>query len=147
MAFPKIFQKKEEPKRGEHKKTKEPGKKKAARSTVSTEKKDVAPAVTTKEGVRAQAKALRAFEHPHITEKAVALTGMNQYVFRVSPSTTKQEVREVVEGMYGVDVTNVQMITVRPKNVRLGRNRGIRSGYKKAVVRLKNGQSLDILPT
>ena len=85
---------------------------------------------------------------PHITEKATELgSTKNQYVFVVQDSTNKTEIKRAVEKMYGVTVEKVRIINVHPKKVKLGKIKGIKKGYKKAMVRVKEGQKIEILPT
>ena len=84
---------------------------------------------------------------PHITEKATALGEKNQYVFVVSHGAHKSGVAQSVEKMYGVDVEKVRMINVHSKAMRLGRVQGKKKGYKKAIVQVKAGQKIEILPT
>jgi large subunit ribosomal protein L23 len=83
----------------------------------------------------------------HITEKATDLAGKNQYVFVVKPGASKLEVWKSVERAYGVTVEGVRVITVHAKQMRLGRIKGVKSGYKKAIVKVKDGQKIEILPT
>jgi large subunit ribosomal protein L23 len=85
-------------------------------------------------------------ESPHITEKATELTKHNQYVFRVLPRANKVEVKKDVENLYGVDVVDVKIINVPRKRRRLGRFLGWRKGYKKAIVKIKEGQKIEVLP-
>ena len=83
---------------------------------------------------------------PQITEKAVVLQDKNQYIFKVINKATKPEVRKAVEEIYNVDVLKVRMINVPAKKKRLGRTSGWQSGYRKAVVTVKKGQNIEILP-
>ena len=83
---------------------------------------------------------------PHVTEKATALTEKNQYVFVTAPNATKIGVKNAVQQFYNVDVEQVRIIHVPSKRMRLGRIEGIKKGYKKAMVKLKEGQSIEILP-
>lgn len=82
----------------------------------------------------------------HITEKATDLARKNQYVFKVSSDSSKQEVKKAVEEVYGVNVLKVRQIRVKRKRRRLGKTFGWRKGYKKAIVTLKQGQKIEILP-
>lgn len=80
---------------------------------------------------------------PHISEKAGMLQAQNQYVFKVVPGATKHGVKESVEEQYGVLVKKVAMIKVRAKSIRVGRNMGKKPGYKKAIVTLKEGHTIE----
>lgn len=84
---------------------------------------------------------------PNVTEKATILTEDNRYVFRVFSNATKGQVKDSVEEVYGVDVEGVRIINIPPKKVRLGRRReGVKKGYKKAIVEIREGQKIEILP-
>ncbi|MDD5750572.1 MAG: 50S ribosomal protein L23 [Candidatus Pacebacteria bacterium] len=83
---------------------------------------------------------------PRITEKAVILQDKNQYVFKVAGSASKSEAKKAVEEVYNVDVLKVRMISIPAKKKRLGRTSGWQSGYKKAVVTVKKGQDIEIMP-
>jgi len=84
---------------------------------------------------------------PHITEKATDLAANNMYVFVVRPGASKKEIGRSVEKAYGVKVKRVRVINVHPKNMRLGRSKGVKQGYKKAMVQIQEGQRIEILPT
>src|ERR1035437_10259776 len=86
-----------------------------------------------------------AIKQPHISEKASYLAEKDQYVFEISPNYNKQQVRDSVEGIYGVDVRSVNIIRIPAKKRRLGRTEGFRKAYKKAVVTIKEGQKIEIL--
>lgn len=83
---------------------------------------------------------------PHITEKATDLAGKNQYVFKVLPQANKQETKRAIENIFDVDVESVKIINVPRKKRRMGRTEGFRKGYKKAVVKVKRGQKIEVLP-
>jgi len=82
----------------------------------------------------------------HIAEKPTRLAEINQYVFKVYPSSSKTEIKRAIEEVYGVDVLKVRVIKIPRKRRRLGRMRGWRKGYKKAIVKIKEGQKIEILP-
>ena len=90
--------------------------------------------------------AYRILKAPQITEKSTALAEKNQYVFKVYPKTNKIEIKTAIEDLYNVDVLSVRIIKVRPKRRRLGRISGWRAGYKKAVVKVKAGQKIEVMP-
>jgi large subunit ribosomal protein L23 len=85
-------------------------------------------------------------KNPLITEKAHNLSAIGKYVFLVDKKANANEVKKIVESHYKVNITKVNMLNVKPKRRRLGRSIGVKSGYKKAVVTLKEGQKLDVLP-
>lgn len=81
---------------------------------------------------------------PVITEKATALSEHNKVIFRVRPDVTKLQVKQAVEAIFKVKVTGVNSINVQGK-VRAFRGRpGKRQDFKKAVVTLEKGQSIDL---
>lgn len=80
---------------------------------------------------------------PVVTEKSVAVTG--KYAFRVHPEASKADIKAAVNEFYGVEVTNVNILAVKPKTRMVGRGRTMtkRSAGKKAIVTLKSGQTLN----
>ncbi|MBI2582673.1 50S ribosomal protein L23 [Candidatus Azambacteria bacterium] len=71
---------------------------------------------------------------------------MRQYVFRVAPRANKIEIARAVENLYGVTVIRVGTVRVPGKVRRRGRYAGFRPGYKKAIVTLKEGESIELMP-
>lgn len=86
-------------------------------------------------------------KRPLITEKGTGLNQLGKYLFLVDKKANKPEVKKVIEEVYKVKVSSVRVINIKPKSRRLGRTVGTVPGYKKAIVTLKPGQKLDILPT
>jgi len=86
-----------------------------------------------------------AIKQPHISEKASYLAEINQYTFEVSPNYNKNEIKNAIEGIYGVDVLSVNIIKIPSKKRRLGKTEGFRKAFKKAIVRIKEGQKIEIL--
>ncbi len=84
--------------------------------------------------------------HPLISEKATELNTRDQYVFKVKNETNKVEIRKAISRIYGVTVTGVRIINLPRKKKRLGRFQGYKSGYKKAMVSLKKGDKIELLP-
>lgn len=85
-------------------------------------------------------------KEPQITEKASQLTKGNQYTFKVSAEVNKVQVKKAVEQLYGVDVIGVKIVKAQKKRRRVGRISGWTKAYKKAVVRIKEGQKIEVLP-
>jgi len=82
---------------------------------------------------------------PVVTEKSYAGTGdSNQYTFRIARSASKTQVKAAVEAIFEVEVDKVQVINMPSKPKRRGQHSGTRSGYRKAVVRLAEGHSLEM---
>ena len=78
-----------------------------------------------------------------VSEKAAALGALRQYVFAVQPHMNKVEIAKVVNALYGVRPVAVNIIVVRGKRVRTGRTQGVRKSWKKAIVTLKAGESIE----
>ena len=81
---------------------------------------------------------------PVITERSMTETGSGRYTFEVAKDATKQEIAAAVAEAFKVDVVDVNTMTVRGKERRLGRRIGRRPDWKKAIVTLKAGQRLDL---
>lgn len=85
---------------------------------------------------------------PIVTEKSNYQAGdLNQYVFEVSRDATKKMVKEAVETVFDVDVARVNIVNVPAKRSRRWRNRRVkvrRSTYKKAIITLEPGESIDV---
>jgi large subunit ribosomal protein L23 len=81
---------------------------------------------------------------PHITEKSTMLSETNSVVFRVAPRATKPEIKAAVEALFGVTVVGVNTIVTKGKTKRWKGKPYRRSDMKKAIVRLAEGQSIDI---
>lgn len=81
---------------------------------------------------------------PVITEKATALSEQNKVVFKVASNATKTQVKQAVEALFNVNVVGVNTLNVGGK-IKAFRNRlGKREDFKKAVVTLEKGQSIDL---
>jgi len=82
---------------------------------------------------------------PVVTEKSYTATGAsNQYTFRVATTATKQQIKHAVESIFEVQVDKVQVINLPGKAKRRGAHAGRRADYRKAVVRLAEGQTLEV---
>ena len=81
---------------------------------------------------------------PHITEKSTMLSETNAVVFKVAPRATKPEIKAAIEALFNVKVTNVNTIVSKGKTKRWKGKPYQRSDVKKAIVRLAEGQSIDI---
>ncbi len=81
---------------------------------------------------------------PLVTEKATMLTEQGQYVFRVTLDATKPEIKQAVEGLFNVSVAAVNTLVMKGKTKRFKGRPGQRSDWKKAVVKLAPGQSIDL---
>jgi large subunit ribosomal protein L23 len=81
---------------------------------------------------------------PHITEKSTMLSESNSVVFRVAPKATKPEIKAAVEALFGVTVLGVNTMVTKGKTKKWKGKPYQRSDMKKAIVRLAEGQSIDI---
>ncbi len=81
---------------------------------------------------------------PVITEKSTLVAEDNKIIFRVAIDANKQQIKAAVEHLFKVDVTKVNTIRVKGKVKRFRGRPGRRPDFKKAIVTLKDGQSVDI---
>lgn len=81
---------------------------------------------------------------PIVTEKSKALMEERKYTFRVPLSATKIQIRQAVEQIFKVKVQAVNTMRYEGKMKRLGRTQGRRSDWKKAVVTLKPGETIEL---
>ena len=81
--------------------------------------------------------------YPSITEKNTTLrTAQNKYVFEVTPTATKPQIKKAVEKIFGVTVVSVNTIVVKGKQKKYGRYTGYRPNWKKAIVKIQTGQTI-----
>ena len=81
---------------------------------------------------------------PILTEKTTSLEEAgNVYAFEVGVGSNKHEIKKAIESVFGVSVEDVRTAVVRGKNKRFGRFYGKRSNWKKAYVKLAEGDSLN----
>jgi len=81
---------------------------------------------------------------PVITEKATSLSEYNQIVFRVNKSANKNSIKKSIEKIFKVNVIKINTINLRRKTKIVRGKKTSRPGYKKAIVTLKKGQSIDL---
>ena len=81
---------------------------------------------------------------PVISEKSYGQITQNKYTFKVHQDAHKTQIRQAVEQLFDVSVVNVNIVKVQPKPKRRGLTRGTRPGWKKAIVELKPGDSIEI---
>ena len=83
---------------------------------------------------------------PVVSEKSYALLDNNVYTFKVAPSASKPEIRDAVQSIFGVRVTNVNTLNRKGKRRRNRRNGtfGSRPDAKRAIVTLAEGDSIDL---
>ena len=98
----------------------------------------------TKKPVISQERMYQLIVAPVITEKATVLNEVGQVTFKVTQDATKPEIKAAVEGLFGVNVTAVNTVVVKGKSKRFRGRPGQRSDWKKAIVTLAEGQSIDL---
>ena len=90
-------------------------------------------------------KYLEIVKAPIITEKATAIAQeQGKYVFKVDPKATKSEIKNAIEKIFKVKVERVSTINTKPKKKRVGRYSGLTNKYKKAIVKLAEGQTINL---
>lgn len=88
--------------------------------------------------------AFRVLQSPIVTEKTALQETKGVYTFKVSKSADKHQVKKAIEDVYGVTPEKVRMINVLGKNSRSGHSMKKKSEYKKAIISLKSGDSIQI---
>lgn len=83
-----------------------------------------------------------------ITEKGSRIREkQNRYYFQVSPEANKLEIKDAIQTIFKVEVLDVCTVNVRGKLKSVGRTQGRRSSWKKAIVKLKPGQTIELFDT
>ena len=81
---------------------------------------------------------------PVVSEKSYEQITQNRYTFKVHKDAHKTQIRQAVEELFDVTVVSVNIIKVQPKPKRRGLYKGTRPGWKKAIVELKPGDTIEI---
>jgi len=81
---------------------------------------------------------------PIVSEKSYEATTRGSYTFKVHPDAHKTQIRQAVEELFSVKVERVNIVKVAAKPKRRGLHRGTRPGWKKAVVQLRAGDTIEI---
>ena len=81
---------------------------------------------------------------PVVSEKSYVLAANDRYTFRVHPDAHKTQIRQAVEELFEVHVERVNIVKVQPKPKRRGMHKGTRPGWKKAVVQIREGETIEI---
>ena len=81
---------------------------------------------------------------PVVTEKSYELIEDRKYSFRVHPDAHKTQVRQAVEELFNVRVERVNIVKVQPKPKRRGMRPGRKPGWKKAIVQVRQGETIEI---
>ena len=80
---------------------------------------------------------------PIVSEKSYAATTRGSYTFKVHPDAHKTQIRQAVEELFDVKVERVNVIKVQAKPKRRGLFKGTRPGWKKAIVQLRAGDTIE----
>ena len=81
---------------------------------------------------------------PNVTEKSTALSDFNKVVFKVDKGANKKSIIRSIEKIFKVNVIKINTINIKGKNKLVRNRKAFKSGYKKAIVTLKKGQSIDL---
>ncbi|MBI4217318.1 MAG: 50S ribosomal protein L23 [Parcubacteria group bacterium] len=85
-------------------------------------------------------------QRPHISEKAGILAERNEYAFVISPRANKRQIKAAVEDRYKVKVAKVWTSRIPSKKRKVGKRVGIKQGFRKAIVKLTEGHTIEVLP-
>ena len=88
---------------------------------------------------------LNVIRAPRVSEKTARIQEMNQYVFEVASTATKADVKSAVESLFNVTVEAVNVMNVKGKNKTFRNRAGRRGDWRKAYVRLAEGQTIDVM--
>ena len=81
---------------------------------------------------------------PNITEKSTSLSQFNKIVFKVDKNADKQRIKKSIEKTFKVNVIKINTVNIKGKNKLVRNKKAFKPGYKKAIVTLKKGQSIDL---
>ena len=81
---------------------------------------------------------------PNVTEKATSLSEFNKIVFKVNKRASKKSIKKSIEKIFKVNVVKINTINLKAKSKMVRNKKSFVSGYKKAIVTLKKGQSIDL---
>lgn len=90
--------------------------------------------------------AWKVFVGSHISEKATELVKKNRYIFKVTDDSNKGQIKKAIKELYGVDALSVNIINIPRKEKRLGKYKGWKKAFKKAIIEVKEGQRIDSIP-
>jgi len=88
--------------------------------------------------------AFKVLVEPWVTEASTRALELNKYVFKVGQDAGKKQVKQSIEDLYKVKVISVNTVNIPRKKQSYGRTPGWKSGYKKAIVTLKAGDSIEL---
>lgn len=138
--FKKNSEKKEEKKKTSKPSEKSEAKKESMKDLYSDKTKEVKSSVVNKKYKNAH----KVLVNPLVTEKATVEGTMGKYIFKVAIDSNKIEIAKAIEDVYGVKPSSVNIIKMEGKRVRYGRITGKRSDWKKAIVTLPKGKTINV---
>ena len=81
---------------------------------------------------------------PNVTEKSTSFSEFNKVVFKVNKKANKKSIKKSIEKIFKVKVVKINTVNIREKIKMVRNKKAYKSGYKKAIVTLKKGQSIDL---
>ena len=81
---------------------------------------------------------------PNVTEKSTSFSEFNKVVFKVDKYASKESIKKSIEKIFKVKVVKINTINMRGKIKMVRNKKAYKSGYKKAIITLKKGQSIDL---
>jgi len=81
---------------------------------------------------------------PNLTEKSTSLSEFNKVVFKVNKKANKKLIKKSIEKIYKVNVIKINTVNIRGKEKIVKNRKAYKSGYKKAIITLKKGQTIDL---
>ena len=93
---------------------------------------------------------MKKFDHldtiisPNVTEKSTSLSEYNKIVFKVHKGASKNSIKKSVEKIFKVNVIKINTINIKGKNKIIRNKKAFKPGYKKAIITLKKGQTIDL---
>ena len=81
---------------------------------------------------------------PNLTEKSTSLSAFNKVVFKVNKKANKKLIKKSIEKIYKVNVIKINTVNIKGKEKIVKNRKAYKSGYKKAIITLKKGQTIDL---
>ena len=81
---------------------------------------------------------------PNVTEKSTSLSEFNKVVFKVSKNANKKSIKKSIEKIFKVNVVKINTVNIKEKVKMVRNKKAYKPGYKKAIITLKKGQSIDL---
>ena len=87
-----------------------------------------------------------AVKYPILTEKSMRLIDSNQYTFDMDDRLTKTQIKQIIQELFKVSVVAVNTHRPPRKKRRVGTRQGFKSSYKRVIITLKAGETIDLIP-